>query len=200
MSFTAESWFAKECEDQIEYYTSNEKAKRASNPKESDFISTEEYEKALEKCVRLCDDKVHQGERLLPYTTEYFYGEKGLPNGNCKACKKFKQAEKRRQVAKEKADSLVGRFKTAEDWQKFNTDNFENNMKHVKPVESDFESKVEYEKALIIEKERRINGGEGRKSLREYYEKDKKKRDANKIVKDEAIIEKEAESKYFFKN
>jgi hypothetical protein len=51
---------------------------KLTNPlKEDIFLNNEEFEKALNMRLRMCDKHDHEGERLLPFTTEYFYADKG---------------------------------------------------------------------------------------------------------------------------
>ena len=167
---TCDEWFEQETINQLDTYTKTKRARRASNPQRDDFISDVEFNKALEKRVRLCPNEIHIGDRLMKYTFEHFYNENGVPGGACKQCKKTKQHQEREATQLQKQSLLTGRFKTAQEWEAFNANTYNANAKHrhVPPKEDEFETNGAYLEAIQLENKRRVDGDDTRMSKTHY--------------------------------
>lgn len=187
MLLTAEQWYERECKEQNEHYEKTKKAKHRSNPKESDFISKQEYDKVIGNfindddtyLVRLCDNTEHVGERLMKYTFKHFDKANGTPSGKCKLCVSNKKKKQREEIQKTKKEARIARFKTGQDYIEYynNLCNNEDEKRHrfENPKEEEFETREEYEKAIILKRERDIKGDSNKKSREQYYETDKPK-------------------------
>lgn len=126
-----------------------------------------------------CRDERHEGERQLSMDQKG-HGTK------CKICKArcTRENNEKKKIEKEKA--LKGRFATAQEWEQFNVESVQNNPKHkhVIPHEEEFSNTEAYLEALVLEENRKVNGGHGRKSKEEYAEtENKRKRDEYEELK-----------------
>ena len=175
---TSDQWFQQETKQQLEAYDKTKRAKRASNPQRDAFISELEFNKALEMRVRLCPNESHIGDRLMKYTFEHFYNEKGVPGGACKQCKKTKQQKEREAAHLQKQTTLTHRFKTAQEWEVFNATAYSANTKHrhVPPKEAEFETNGAYLEAMQLENKRCVEGGDARMSKTHYETTDNAKK------------------------
>ena len=121
-----------------------------------------------------CNDPLHEGVTWLPLA------EKGHGN-KCKACKAADTRRRTAERAKEKAEALVGRFDSADAWERFNHDEFvrkDKKHRYVRPVRIQFASTEAFDEAWRRHEARKCNGGDGRMSQREYMDHDNAKKRA----------------------
>lgn len=120
----------------------------------------------------VCNGPNHEGDRCLPLSLKG-HGRK------CKKCKALDSKKAHKQKQSDLLESRKCRFKTAEDWNKWNRDQYEakeGKHRHVVPKEEEFEARDEFLKACRMEQERQVNGGDGRDSLRNYMDRDNKRK------------------------
>jgi len=188
MALTAEQWYEKECKEQNEHYEKTKKAKRRSEPKESEFISKAEYDKVIGNfinddetmIVKLCDNPEHVGERLMKYTFKHFDKANGTPSGKCKSCVSNKKKRQREEKQNAKKEASIGRFKTGQEYfdyfnSKCNNNTDGRNHRFYEPKREEFATTKAYDDAVALKRQRDIEGDSQRASRAEYYERDKPK-------------------------
>lgn len=103
--------------------------------------------------------------------------------GHGKKCKLCKAADTRRRnavKAQEEKDALKSRFDSADAWQQFNESG---THRYLVPKQEEFTTENAFQEAWAIHEQRLLNGGEGRKSKREYMDKDNENRRAKYVRK-----------------
>lgn len=150
---TADEWIQADASWQMDLYGRNEKKPRLDDPPLSMFENnSEEHEKAIRGRMRVCFRADHPSDHSRLLNPEQYNGS----DKTCKICKSSKRAK----TYKEQVVDARTKYTSAEAWfAEHASDTCSAHPKMTvgfcrKPVESVFETKEEYERAVVMHHER----------------------------------------------